>query len=83
MTVVNPPPPEEEPPAPVEPEKPKSSLIPSMTVNEYNTSLNELRERAKAAGLRPMQIMLASYLSQGLSVVDGLLEALEGKKNEK
>ena len=76
MTVVNPPPPEKE-------EPPKSSIIPSMTVNDYNTSLNELRERAKAAGLRPMQIMLTSYLSQGLSVVDGLLEALEGKKNEK
>jgi len=76
MTVVNPPPPEEEPPS-------KSPLIPSMTVNDYNTSLNELRERAKAAGLRPMHIMLSSYLSQGLSIVDGLLEALEGKKNEK
>ena len=46
-------------------------------------SLAELKDRAKAAGLRPIQNMVTSYISQGLSMVDGLLESLEGSKKKK
>tara|TARA_R100000789_G_scaffold54989_1_gene53680 strand:- start:252 stop:608 length:357 start_codon:yes stop_codon:yes gene_type:complete len=49
---------------------------------ELIESLAELKDRAKAAGLRPIQNMVTSYISQGLSMVDGLLESLEGKKKK-
>ena len=50
--------------------------------SELVESLAELKDRAKAAGLRPIQNMVTSYISQGLSMVDGLLESLEGKKKK-
>ena len=51
--------------------------------SELVESLAELNDRAKAAGLRPIQNMVTSYISQGLSMVDGLLESLEGSKKKK
>ena len=54
-----------------------------LTPTEFVESLGELKDKAKAAGLRPIRKMLSSYVSQGLSVVDGLLESLEGKKKKK
>jgi len=51
--------------------------------SELVESLAELKDRAKAAGLRPIQNMVTSYISQGLSMVDGLLESLEGKGKKK
>ena len=51
--------------------------------SELGESLAELKDRAKAAGLRPIQNMVTSYISQGLSMVDGLLESLEGSKKKK
>ena len=51
--------------------------------SELVESLAELKDRAKAAGLRPIQNMVTSYISQGLSMVDGLLESLEGSKKKK
>ena len=53
-----------------------------LSPTEFVESLGELKDKAKAAGLRPIRKMLSSYVSQGLSVVDGLLESLEGKKKK-
>ena len=49
---------------------------------ELVDSLVELKDRAKAAGLRPLQNVVASYASTILGAVDGLLEALEDKKKK-
>jgi hypothetical protein len=69
----------EEPTVVIEPEEDNDPLTPT----EFVESLGELKDKAKAAGLRPIRKMLSSYVSQGLSVVDGLLESLEGKKKKK
>jgi len=67
---------EEEPVLTVEDE------IKPISPTELVESLTELKDRAKAAGIRPLQAMLSSYISQGASVVDGL-ESLEGPKKKK
>ena len=54
----------------------------TLTPTEFIESLAELKDKAKAAGIRPIQNMVTSYLSQGLAMVDGLLESLEGKKKK-
>ena len=54
----------------------------TLTPTEFVESLAELKDKAKAAGIRPIQNMVTSYLSQGLAMVDGLLESLEGKKKK-
>ena len=65
-------------------EKEPVLTIEGQTINptELAESLVELKDRAKAAGLRPIQNMVVSYLNQGLSMVDGLLESLEGSKKK-
>ena len=68
---------EEEPVLTVEDE------IKPISPTELVESLTELKDRAKAAGRRPAQAMLSSYISQGLAGVDGLLESLEGPKKKK
>jgi len=54
----------------------------TLSPTEFVESLGELKDKAKAAGLRPIQNMVTSYISQGLAMVDGLLESLEGKKKK-
>ena len=65
----------EEPTVVVEEEDPLSPT-------EFVESLGELKDKAKAAGLRPIRKLLSSYVNTGLSVVDGLLESLEGKNKK-
>ena len=50
---------------------------------ELAESLSELKDRVKAAGMRPLQNVVTSYASTILGAVDGLLGALEGKKKKK
>jgi hypothetical protein len=64
-----------------ESEEPSKDELP-FTAEEFVDSLAELKDRARAAGLRPVRMMLTSYLNQGLSMVDGLLESLEGSKKK-
>lgn len=71
MTVVNPPPPEE---------LGKDEL--PFTAEEFADSLAELKDRARAAGLKPVRMMLTSYLNQGLSMIDGLLDSMEDPKKK-
>ena len=54
----------------------------AISPSELAESLIELKDRAKAAGMRPIQNMVVSYINQGLSMVDGLLESLEGSKKK-
>jgi len=53
-----------------------------LSPTEFVESLGELKDKAKAAGIRPIQKMVTSYISQGLAMVDGLLESLEGKNKK-
>ncbi len=54
----------------------------TISPSELAESLVELKDRAKAAGIRPVQNMVLSYLNQGLAMVDGLLGSLEGKNKK-
>ena len=70
--------PEESAPAPVD------GVLP-FTSQEFVETLDKLIERGKAAGVRPFQVMASAYVRQAMSLVDGILGALEGddkKKNE-
>jgi hypothetical protein len=49
---------------------------------ELAESLSELKDKVKAAGMRPLQNVITSYASTILGAVDGLLGALEGKKKK-
>ena len=49
---------------------------------ELINSLVELKDQFKAAGLRPLQNVVVSYLNQGAAIVNGLTESLEGKKKK-
>jgi hypothetical protein len=49
---------------------------------ELVESLVELKNRATAAGKRPLQNMVTGYISQGIAMIDGLLEAFEGTKKK-
>ena len=48
-----------------------------MTQEQFTAQLTQLTERAKAAGLRPIQAMLTSYIKQGMNMLDKMLEGLE------
>lgn len=57
------------------------------TKEEIADQFQQLSERAKAAGLSPLQMMIQAYAEQGRAVVEGLLGAYENagstKKKEK
>jgi hypothetical protein len=54
-----------------------------MTKDEFTASLDQLVERARSAGIRPLQIMAATYVKQGMSMIDGLLGAFETRTEAK
>ncbi len=56
-----------------------------LTSEQFSTALSTLTTRAKQAGLRPIQMMASSYIAQGLSMIDGLLDAFDenGQKKKK
>ena len=56
-----------------------------LTAEQFSTALSTLTTRAKQAGLRPIQMMASSYIAQGLSMIDGLLDAFDenGQKKKK
>jgi len=51
--------------------------VPFMTQEEFAAQMAQLTERARAAGLRPIQAMFATYVKQGMNVLDKILEGLE------
>tara|TARA_Y100000310_G_scaffold3792_1_gene4673 strand:+ start:15813 stop:16067 length:255 start_codon:yes stop_codon:yes gene_type:complete len=54
-----------------------------LTTEQFSVALAELVTRAKAAGLRPAQMMISAYVKQSMSVVDGILGALDGNQKKK
>ena len=48
-----------------------------MTQEQFSAHMTELTERARAAGLRPVQAMLATYVKLGMTMLDKVLEGLE------
>ena len=58
------------------------ALSPAELVDTLKEAGVELKDKAKAAGMQPIQEMVTSFVSKGLSIVDGLLEALEGKRKK-
>lgn len=54
-----------------------------INAEQFKAAFSELVDRAKAAGLRPAQIMLGAYVKQAFGMVDGLLGALEGESPKK
>lgn len=61
----------------------KDEKAPPITADQFSAALAELVTLARAAGLRPVQMMLSTYVKQGMSVIDGLLGALEGSSQKK
>ena len=59
---------------------------PPMTGQEFRDALDALFERAKAAGVKPIQEMARAYARKGLEVFDRMMVALEddteGKKKK-
>lgn len=72
-------------PAPEQPTTPQAAQTPPLTKEEFLDAMDKLAVRARAAGVRPAQAMLTSYLKQWMNVIDGVLGALdEGEdKNKK
>lgn len=50
---------------------------PPLTSQEFVAAMDNLFKRAKAAGVRPLQVMAETYVKKGMGVIDGLLAALE------
>lgn len=54
-----------------------------LTQEEFEAQMQRLTERAKAAGLNPIQTMLHSYASRGRAIINSLLGALENADSAK
>jgi len=54
-----------------------SEPVALMTKEQFAAQMTQLTERARAAGLRPIQAMLTTYVRQGMTMLDKLLEGLE------
>ena len=54
-----------------------------LTSEQFSAGLTTLVTRAKTAGLRPIRMMATTYLAQGLSMIDGLLSALDESDQKK
>ena len=54
-----------------------------LTSQEFADALDKLVAQARTAGLRPLQIMAATYVRQSMGLIDGLLAALDGDRVEK
>lgn len=48
-----------------------------MTQEQFSAQMTALTERAREAGLRPIQAMLTTYLKLGATMLDKMLEGLE------
>jgi hypothetical protein len=49
-----------------------------LTTDHLVESFEELITRGRSAGFRPLKVLAATYIKQGLAVVDGVLGAFEG-----
>lgn len=60
--------------------RPKPAVEPEqdvpLTQEAFAAQMHQLTERAKAAGLNPIQVMAQTYAKQGMVILEGLLGAL-------
>lgn len=79
-------PPDEKPPI-AENDVPKEAEHDApLTKEEFAEQMQRLAERARAAGLNPIQTMARTYIKHGMTIIEGLLESLEnvdGSKKKK
>ena len=54
-----------------------------MTQEQFSAQMTELTERARAAGLRPIQAMITTYFKLGVTMLDKMLEGLEPENSPK
>ena len=80
---------ENETPEPVEEEAVEEEAVKgvaekaSMTSREFTTKFDELFDKARASGRKPIQEMLGSYARRAFSVVDSILDGLSDPKKPK
>lgn len=55
----------------------RSAPVASITREELTEKLEQLSARARVAGISPLRVLLSTYARQSLTVIDGLLNALE------
>ena len=54
-----------------------------LTPKELMASAKTVKDRIKDASTQPVKNMFASYIKQGLSIVESLADGLEGKKKDR
>ena len=54
-----------------------------LTKEAFSAEMEQLAERARAAGLSPLRAMVQTYASQGRAILQGLLAGLETADNAK
>ena len=50
-----------------------------LTKEMFSAQMQRLIERARAAGLNPIQTMAKTYVRQGMSIIEGLMASLENE----
>lgn len=48
-----------------------------LTKEQFFEQMRQLTERARAAGLNPVQTMARTYIKHGMAIIEGLLASLE------
>ena len=66
-------------------ERPVAQEIPAMTSKEFLDAADKLLDRARAAGVRPLQTFILTQLKKGVDMLDVLSTALDegNDKNKK
>ncbi len=54
-----------------------------LTKEEFSAQMQRLTERAKAAGLNPLQTLAQTYAKRGMCIIEGLLASLENEAPKK
>jgi hypothetical protein len=54
-----------------------------LTKEMFSAQMQRLTERAKAAGLNPIQTLAKTYVKQGMVIIEALLASLEEDRSKK
>mgnify|MGYP001579455470 CR=1 FL=1 len=54
-----------------------------LTQEQFAAQMQRLAERARAAGLNPLQTMAQTYARRGMAILEGLLASLESDDSSK
>ena len=54
-----------------------------LTKEEFAAQMQRLTERARAAGLNPIQTMVKTYANLGMAMLNGILSSLESDDSSK